>query len=278
MSRDRESAGSDQLSRGKIFMLLYYMVAILIMLFFASNPQDKGVSQFYMNLGIIGIVFVFFIDLVLVKKANLRFRDVDVPDSVTKEAESPIFGHLPRIFNWIEIILALLIVGFIVFNFSKTPTLQIVESPQFSIGVSLGNFGSALLSGIAGTLEDLLWFGLIPWTFIFAPVMIISRNYWLALILTFLIGPWIFMAYHFFTYPGSQIALNSVLIYGYIFTALVIATGSLVLGSSIHFANNFSLTIFRQIKVDISGYFYAYVIAIGIILLIIFILKRRARG
>ncbi len=258
-----------------MLLLIYYILAILLMVFFATKSEDRATAQFYMNLGIVGIVFVFVVDMLLVKKANLRFRDVDVPDSVTHESESPIFGHIPPVFHKLMFVLALLLAGAMIFFISKTPTLQVVESPLFSIGVSFGNAGSALLSGVAGTLEDLIWFGFIPWTFIFAPVMILTRNYWLALALTFLINPWIFTVYHYFTYSGSDLALNSIAIYAYIFTGLTILTGSLLLTSAIHFGNNFGITMFRYIKADISGYFYAYVVILIIIFAIYLILRRR---
>jgi hypothetical protein len=153
--------------------------------------------------------------------------------------------------------------------------MSIVSAPTFA-AVDIGASGSAILSGLAGIIEDMMFWGFIGPT-LFGIALALSGKKIIGLAAAWGVTPFIFMIYHIGRYGASPTALDSVLFFGFVAMTLVILLGSLMPTNAIHFANNAGLTYFARTSADVSGYFMIFVGMIVVLGLLWWMLRRRGK-
>ena len=267
---------NDRVGLGKAIGLVIYIFLIFFLTFLVANADAsvKATADFYFKLGMFGILLV--IADIAIKRIAIRGRtDVDVPDTITHEFKSPIFGSFPR---WVKILViggSLIAGGLYAMSVSNQNIVALISSPSFQ-AVQLGQTGEAILSGIAGIQEDLFFWGGMAGV-LFSIFILIFKSKWIPLAIIFFLVPTIFMFYHIGRYGENATALNSVLFFGFIAMGVTLITGSLITAHAIHFANNAAITFFSQTGTDISLILWLY-LALVIMLTIIIEVKWGFKG
>lgn len=188
------SLGSDKsvLKTGAVYLAVLVILTMLNWMVANSTIDVKETANFYMILGL--IFFGAFTADFVVKKTNRQFRGADIPDTVTYESESPLGFKMPRWAAFAIVIGSVLLGAWIFFNVGTKPTMSIVSAPTFA-AVDLGSSGSAFLSGLAGIVEDMFFWGFIGPT-LFGVALALSGKKLIGLAAAWGVTPFIFMIYH----------------------------------------------------------------------------------
>lgn len=276
MSRpmERGSLGTDTITIAKIAGYLVFIFLTISLFWFTANvPEAREQSMFYVVMGV--FASIIFISDVVLKKVRSGNRSFDLPDTVTYEEESPVFGKFP---SWAKKILyvgAIFLAIYVFFNISQQPSFLLVDAPTYAAFTPTQN---AFMSGISGVVEDWFFFGIIFPT-IFGICMALTRGkWWIAAVIALLVVPFIFTGYHVYRYGSSTVKQESVLMYGFFGVGTVFLTGSLILANAVHFSNNAGIVFFRNRFIDVGGLLFIFVIIAIIIGLLVFVWSRRRKG
>jgi protein-S-isoprenylcysteine O-methyltransferase Ste14 len=253
MGKDSASLGSDEITPAKVAAIVAFFFLLVLFHFFKTNgtPATQILGDFFFGLGLFVLVWIAF-DLAVVKRAGRSVHsDVDLPDSVTYERQSPVLSRdLGRRGKVALFLSALLLGSFIILTSGQQSTLSLVQAPTFQL-VDPGPYGSAVLSGIAGIIENWFFFGVLLATEFALLYLAVGRRFYVAVLLVLLLNPLVFTVYHFARYSESPKALDSVYAFGFVCTGSTMLTGSLVLCDAWHFSNNFGVTFFATTPGDL---------------------------
>ena len=215
--------------KGKLYYFLYVIFAFLY-LFWAwiGNVEARTMISFYIMMGIFALIFILF--------DNLTKKEFEWIDSITIERP-----HIPALTPSIQFVIGILIT--IILSYKVIATGQAwVNYPTFQI-FDLKIF-NAILSGIVGTIENMLFFELI-----FPTMYAIFRMKGLNPINSLIFGGSIssasFMLFHIFVYGYQQVALISTLIFAWIIIISNYIFRSDILGLQLHFSNNLIATLIQ---------------------------------
>jgi len=234
---------TDEIGLGKVLVILFYLFITLIILWFSANyPEEQATATWYFGLSMFGLIMITM-DLVIKKAGGIKIPDV--PNTIIWE-KGPLFAKFGK--RW-PIIMVGVAAAFAVGNFfligSHTIT-QIVAAPTFQ-AVELGSAGTALMSGLAGISENMIFIYFLPAT-IFALIAYFTKNPILALILAILISMPTFAVYHFLRYGTAQITNTvNVAIMAGIWTTIAFLTRNTLISDAWHFSNNAAIIYWSSV-------------------------------
>ncbi len=273
MGRDGGTLGSDEISAGKGIYLTVILLILAVFVFFLANATQaaKDTANFYLLLSIAPLIAIVADMVIRGSKGK-----ADLPDTVTIEKTSPVFGELSGRVKALIVAGSLAIGGLLLLMIGNKSTLALVSTPSFQL-VQPGAVGSAYMSGAAGILENVLFFMfLMPTVYVVLHRVIGDRmgRKAISLVLAVLVAATIFTVYHVGVYGESTEALDSVFYFGLFCGGSTAALGMSIACDSMHFFNNFGVTYFRQTSGDILLWvlFYWILIALGTVMYL-----RRAR-
>ncbi len=210
------------------FKIYYFLFVILVVVFLAWSAIGVGYDiakarmvNYYLWLSLISIAFILF--------DNLTKKEFEEIDTVTIE-KTPIH---PKFLFLIGLVISI----FMAFRIESTKT-AFVPIPQFQLfDYRLPN---AILSGVAGIVEDMFFFAfLLPTIFAFLNKRVFNNSI-ISAFLSILIIAFTFMLFHIFVYGlANQPAFFASFIFGLISSSLVVLTKSIIISHFLHFTNNF---------------------------------------
>jgi len=207
------------------YKIYYFLFLIVVFSFLAwsaigvgSNTSKARMVNYYMWLGLVALAFILFDNLTIGK-----FEEID---TVTIE-QTPIHPKYLLIFG---LILAIIMSWRIL-------TTQTAFIPYPSFQLFDYRLPNAILSGVAGIIEDMFFFAFLLPT-IFAILNKYYQNGILSGLLAILIISFTFMGFHLFVYGANQPALLMTFFFGIISSTLVITTKSIIISHFLHFFNN----------------------------------------
>ena len=231
----------NKLSTVKIFYILFVFFNIIIISWFMFNqPQHQEKAMKYLIFSLITVV-AWTMDFVISKdKAHQSIINV-----VTIEKET-ILGKLPTSLNTLSKIF-IIIFSVAVFFFISSTQQSIVSSPGFQI-VELGSAGTGLLTLAIINSENLFFFGFIAPTLFGLLYFIFRKVPFIAFSGSLLFTSLIFMSYHILAYGfNDMISMLIVFGFGFMNTLWVLIMRNLLFCDAIHFSNNFSVELLREV-------------------------------
>jgi hypothetical protein len=207
------------------YKIYYFLFLILIFAFLAwsaigvgAMPEKARMVSYYMWLGLVALAFILF--------DNLTSKKFEVIDSVTIE-ETPI--HTKYI----------LIIGFAfaILMSWKILTTQTAFIPYPAFQLFDYRLPNAILSGVAGIIEDMFFFAFLFPT-IYALLNTHFQNNILSSVLSVLLTAFTFMSFHLFVYGANQPALLMSFLFGLLSSTLVLITKTIIISHFLHFFNN----------------------------------------
>lgn len=233
-----ESLGTnDGLDSSKTKFLIYVLLVIFIMWLgsIGANPTSKNLIYFYVGLTVLLFIIPFGVDQLSKTSEYL--------DTVTIEKPRMAFLGVP---TQVAIGLALSL-----FTVWRATTTQIVwvPAPQFNIFDS--KIGNAVLDGLGGSLEPIVFFSVI---FPTAYIYIRKRsNALVAFAGAALITSFVFMGSHWlWRYRTDEVALAATFEYAFVQCALVMLFRSVLIPIMMQFSNDFALSMGWADKYSLS--------------------------
>jgi len=205
----------------------YYLLFLLLVFAFlawsaigvGADPVKRRMINYYMWMGFVALAFILF--------DNLTFKNFEIIDTVTIE-KTPIH---PKFILMIGFALSILMSWKIMTSqtaFIPYPTFQFFDH----------RLPNAVLSGVAGIIEDLFFFSLL-FPVIYALLNRQLQNKFISCVLSSFSISLIFMLFHLFVYGANQPALLMTFIFGLMSSLLVFLTRSIIISHYLHFTNNF---------------------------------------
>jgi len=216
---------SEEYNQYKIY---YFLFIISVITFLAWSAIGVGYDiaktrmvNYYLWLCLISVAFILF--------DNLTKKEFGEIDTVTIE-KTPIH---PKFLVLIGFVISI----FMVFRIQSTKT-AFVPYPQFQLfDYRLPN---ALLSGVAGIVEDMFFFAFLLPTIFAVLNRRVFQNFVISAFFSILATALLFMLFHIFVYGlANQPAFFASFVFGLISSSLVILTRSIILSHFLHFTNNF---------------------------------------
>jgi len=264
MGRDGASLGSDENTAGRAVYLMLIITFLFIFTFSLANLTQAGrdLATFYLLFAIPPLIAIV-VDMVMRKVGG----KLELPDTITVEKESPIFGDIGRSGKALIVAGSLIVAGFLFLYIGGRSQLTLVSAPTFQ-AIEPGPFGNAVLSAIAGAgAEDVAFWGvMLPSMYVVFYRLLRPKfgRKFLAVLVSILLAASLFTVYHFARYSEQPQSLDQVFYFGLFCAGSTVATGMLVTCSAIHAANNFSVTFFRLTSADVFLWVVLYWFLIGL--------------
>ncbi len=250
---------SDKISIWKAVEIAWLVFALFFIIWYGINvPELQAKAQLFWWLGIFALG-VIALDLI-VKISGVEFVDVIL-------AEEPLI-RLSK-----KTMLGILVFGAFITMFFMANTGYSVSAPTFQI-VQLGPAGDAILSFFAASMEDIVFFSIIPAS-VAGLAYFVFRNPWISLFLFVVVSPFIFVLYHMLAYGFTDVvASTAVYVFGLEMMIWVLLFRNLAWPHIRHGFNNMSKILFSAMSFETfmfmlltNIWFWAVVIAvIGIII------------
>lgn len=234
--------GDDFVDGKDVYQLMLWSISFLVISALGSAISDfKGLAAVYTDLATSALVFVI-LGLVLggtfLTKKMLNFNAFIWEKGLIK-------GITLR-----QNILIALALGIFIFFFSSNTQFRI-EAPLFQI-LEVTGVNSAIVSGLIGIIENLFFFGVV-WPLMFFVIRWMIFKFGggddplTALLSSGFLTPFIFLLYHNSVYGVDRVLTSAwVLFFGFVVVASIIAFGNFLIADSIHFFNNFGITLFTN--------------------------------
>lgn len=227
---DFDRLGSDDSFIGNKGIYLLYILLIYGILFFGvlgAGQPARDVIYFYIIFGVVMGTMPYVID-------NLTKERSSIEDLDTVGIEEPPAEWLSVKTQIIIAAIATVVLGVRIAQSQSA----LVSAPVLGIFDSV--IGNALLSGLAGVVENHVFFGFMFPTF-YAFTMNRTDSAAVALPVGMAAAIGTFMAYHAWRYGFSEAALVSVAFFAAINVASVFLTRSMIISDALHFSNNLLL-------------------------------------
>jgi len=214
--------------KAKLYYFLYVIFAFLY-LFWAwiGKTEARQMISFYLMLGMFALIFIIF--------DNLTKKEFPYIDSIT--IERPTLPISPSLQFFIGLLITALLSYKIIVTgqaWVNYPQLQVFDLKIFN----------AILSGVVGTIENMMFFELL-----FPTMYAIFRFKGVNPITSFIFGGAVsslsFMLFHIFVYGYMQTALISTLIFAWIVITSNYFFRSDIIGLQLHFSNNLIATLIQ---------------------------------
>lgn len=245
-----ETLGSDENTTGKAAHFTVILVILGVFAFSLANLTQPAqqLANFFLLFSISPLVALIY-DMV----ARQTKGKPEIPDTVTIEKHSIIFGEMGRTAKALVIGGSLMLGGALFLYIGGQSTLALVSSPTFQL-ISPGPAGSAFLSGAAGLIENLFFFAFGGPTFFVVLSRLLGnipgrKAIALAMSVIFMAG--VFTLYHVGVYGESAETLDTVFYFGLFCGGSTVVLGNIVPCHSLHFFNNFSIGFFTQTSADV---------------------------
>jgi membrane protease YdiL (CAAX protease family) len=213
----------EEYNKYKVYYILFLLLIFAFLAWSAigvgADPVKRRMVNYYMWMGFVALAFILF--------DNLTFKKFDIIDTVTIE-KTPIH---PKFILFLGFVLSILMSWRIITSqtaFIPYPTFQFFDH----------KLPNAVLSGVAGIIEDLFFFSVL-FPVIYALLNMQLQNKFISGVLSCFSISFIFMLFHLFVYGTNQPALLMTFLFALLSSSLVFLTRSIIISHFLHFSNNF---------------------------------------
>jgi membrane protease YdiL (CAAX protease family) len=212
------------------YKIYYFLFLVIVFIFLAwsaigvgAMPDKARMVNYYMWLGFIALAFILF--------DNMTAKQFEQIDSVTIE-DTPVHPKYYLIIG----------AGLAIFISWRIITTQTAFVPYPSFQLFDYRLPNAILSGVAGIIEDLFFFAFLLPTF-YAFINSHFQNNIMSAVLSIIAIAFLFMSFHLFVYGTNQPALLMSFIFGLVSASLVLGTKSIIISHFLHFTNNLTASL-----------------------------------
>jgi hypothetical protein len=237
----RMTLTEEGFSKGRVAILLILIVLVLGFFWITINISDaasKAMADVYKFGGVVALIVIPLSWIIKTRQA-----DFDVPVWSNKTAFGPMTGWTRNLY-----LLACLGVGFfILYNtVSGGISASIFGLPKMQV-VELDEYGTALASGLAGMIEEMLlicvMFGIFYFAFYYYFPLTMKDELSSSLATVICTGLMFGVVWHVAVYGMTNVpAMMFVTFMGLLHATFIAVFRNFLMGASIHFANNFGIT------------------------------------
>ena len=278
------SVGSDEISIPKVLEIALIIVGVGVLAFFGTNIDRSTVRQDPDTFWKLGITSLVIIGLgFIITKVSAGKLDIN---SILWEKG---LAQIPPKFDKILFIIFVLLGLFTFFYIGLSGTDEegnkiayAIDAPFYSIApVKANALGRGILSFFAAHQEDVFFFGVLPGV-IFAVSLFITKNPWASIIITIILIPSIFTAFHASVLGiADVVGIVVTFIFGLEQILVGIFVGKLFYSHMRHGFNNLGKVIFQEmsmlsffIMILNSWWFWGIALVVGLVV----VLRMKAFG
>ena len=271
------SVGSDEISIPKILEIIFIIAGVGVLAFFGTNIDRDTIKQNPDTFWKLGITSLVIIGLgFIIKKVSAGKLDIN-----TILWEKGV-AQIPKKFDKILFIIFVVLGIFTFFYIGMARTddegnkiAYAIDAPFYSIApVKANTMGRGILSFFAAHQEDVFFFGVMPGV-IFAISLFVTKNPWGSLIITIILCPTIFTAFHASVLgPADVVGIVVTFIFGLEQILMGVFVGKLFYTHMRHGFNNLGKVIFKEmtmtaffIMILSSWWVWGLLIIVGLVVL-----------